>query len=116
MQYTTSLITCGSSGVIRSMVIPGPVVEVVGDPSSGGLGAQPPDAENGLILHVQRMAWNSVQHLKKHINEWSDMYLHKFYFTFDMDTGASKKCYRVVLKINVFQCSYLHMQHALYKP
>jgi len=46
------------SGVTRNMVIPGPVIEVVGDPSNGGLGAVPPDAENGLIFHVLRMAWN----------------------------------------------------------
>jgi len=25
--------------------------------------------------------------------------MHLVHFTFDMDTGASKKCYRVVLKI-----------------
>jgi len=38
------------------MVTPGPVVEVVGNPRSGVLGAVPPDAEKGLILHVLRMA------------------------------------------------------------
>ena len=44
------------SGVTRNMVIPGPVFEVVGDHSSGGLGAVPPDSEKGLIFHVLRMA------------------------------------------------------------
>ena len=38
------------SGVTRSMVIPGPETEVIGESGSGGLGAQPPDAEKGLIF------------------------------------------------------------------
>ena len=53
-------IVSGFEGVVVSgvtnMVIPGPVIEVVGDPSSGGVGVQPPDAEKGLIFHVLRMA------------------------------------------------------------
>ena len=44
------------SGVTRSMVIPGPETEVIGESRSGGLGAQPPDAEKGLILHVLRIS------------------------------------------------------------
>ena len=40
------------SGVTRSMVIPGPETEVIGESESRGLGVQPPDAEKGLILHV----------------------------------------------------------------
>ena len=43
------------SGVTRSMVIPGPETEVIGESGSGGLGAVPPDAEKGLILHVLRI-------------------------------------------------------------
>ena len=43
------------SGVTRSMVIPGPETEVIGESGSGGLGAQPLDAEKGLILHVLRI-------------------------------------------------------------
>ena len=39
-----------NSGVTRSMVIPGPETEVIGESGSGGLGAVPPDAEKGLIL------------------------------------------------------------------
>ena len=38
------------SGVTRSMVIPRPETEVIGESGSGGLGAQPPDAEKGLIF------------------------------------------------------------------
>ena len=45
-----------ASGVTRSMVIPGPETEVIGESGSGGLGAQPPDAEKGLILHVLRIS------------------------------------------------------------
>ena len=41
-----------ASGVTRSMVIPGPKTEVIGESGSGGLGAVTPDAEKGLILHV----------------------------------------------------------------
>jgi len=44
------------SGVARSMVIPGPETEVIGESGSEGLGAQPPDAEKGLILHVLRIS------------------------------------------------------------
>ena len=33
-------------------MIPGPETEVLGESGSGGLGAVPPDAEKGLILHV----------------------------------------------------------------
>ena len=44
------------SGVTRSMVIPGPETEVIRESGSGGLGAQPPDAEKGLILHVLRIS------------------------------------------------------------
>ena len=47
---------CCSSGVTRSMVIPGPETEVIGESGSGGLGAVPPDAEKGLILHVLRIS------------------------------------------------------------
>jgi len=38
------------------MVIPGPETEVIGECGSGGLGAQAPDAEKGLILHVLRIS------------------------------------------------------------
>ena len=44
------------SGVTRSMVTPGPETEVIGESGSRGLGAQPPDAEKGLILHVLRIS------------------------------------------------------------
>jgi len=44
------------SGITESMVIPGPETEVIGESGSGGLGAQPPDAEKGLILHVLKFA------------------------------------------------------------
>ena len=37
------------------MVIPGPGTEVIGESGSGSLGAVPPDAEKGLILHVLRI-------------------------------------------------------------
>ena len=47
--YTCSVIT-------RSMVIPRPETEVIGESGSGGLGAQPPDADKGLILHVLRIS------------------------------------------------------------
>jgi len=47
-----------SSDVTRSMVIPGPETEVIGESGSGGLGAQPSDAEKGLILHVLRISEN----------------------------------------------------------
>ena len=40
------------------MVTPGPETEVKGESESRGLGAQPPDAEKGLILHVLRIALN----------------------------------------------------------
>ena len=39
-----------NGGVTRSMVIPGPETEVIGESRSRGLGAQPPDAEKGLLL------------------------------------------------------------------
>ena len=42
--------------VTRSMVIPGPETEGIGESGSRGLGAQPPDAEKGLILHVLRIS------------------------------------------------------------
>ena len=45
-----------ASGVTKSMVIPGPETEVIGKSGSEGLGAQPPDAEKSLILHVLRIA------------------------------------------------------------
>ena len=45
-----------TSGVTRSMVTPGPETEVIGESGSGGLGAQPPDAEKGLILHFLRIS------------------------------------------------------------
>jgi len=48
--------TVKTSGVTRSMVMPGPETEVIGESGSGGLGAQPPDAERGLILHVLRIS------------------------------------------------------------
>jgi len=51
------------------MVIPGPVVEVVGNPSSRGPGAQPPDAEKVLILHACSENGLKLQHLKKRIDE-----------------------------------------------
>jgi len=38
------------------MVIPGPETEVIGESGSRGLGAQPPDAEKGLISHVLRIS------------------------------------------------------------
>jgi len=38
------------------MVIPGPETEVIVESRSGGLGAQPPDAEKGLFLHVLRIS------------------------------------------------------------
>jgi len=38
------------------MVIPGPETEVIGESGNGGLGAQPPDAEKSLILHVLRIS------------------------------------------------------------
>ena len=41
-----------SSGVTRNMVIPEPETEVIGEFGSRGLGAQLPDADKGLILHV----------------------------------------------------------------
>ena len=44
------------SGITRSMVIPGPETEVIGESGSRGLGAMPPDAEKGLILHVLRIS------------------------------------------------------------
>jgi len=36
------------------MVIPGPETEVIGESGSGGQGAQPPNVEKGLLLHVLR--------------------------------------------------------------
>ena len=45
-----------SSGVTRSMVMSGPETEVIGESGSGGLGAQPPDAEKRLILRVLRIS------------------------------------------------------------
>ena len=45
-----------SRGVTRSKVIPGPETEVIGESGSGSLGAQPPDAEKGLILHVLKIS------------------------------------------------------------
>jgi len=38
------------------MVTPGPETEVIGESGSRGLGAQSPDAEKGLILHVLRIS------------------------------------------------------------
>jgi len=38
------------------MVIPGPETEVIRESGSGDGGAQPPDAEKGLILHVLRIS------------------------------------------------------------
>jgi len=38
------------------MVISGPETEVIGESGNGGLGAQAPDAEKGLILHVLRIS------------------------------------------------------------
>ena len=37
-------------------MIPGPETEVIGKCQSGGLGAQPTDAEKGLSLHVLRIS------------------------------------------------------------
>jgi len=51
---TTLYVT--NSGATRSMVIPGPETKVIGESGSGGLGAYPPDAEKGLILHVLKIA------------------------------------------------------------
>jgi len=38
------------------MVIPGPETEMMGESGSRGLGAVPPDAEKGLILHVLKIS------------------------------------------------------------
>ena len=43
-------INCGSSGVTKSMVIPGPETEAIGESGSGGVGDVPPDAEKSLPL------------------------------------------------------------------
>ena len=45
-----------ASGITTNVVIPGPETEVIAESGSRGLGAQPPDAEKGLILHVLRIA------------------------------------------------------------
>jgi len=54
--HFTILVIAVDSGVTRSMVTPGPETEVIGESGSRGLGAQPPDAEKGLILHVLRIS------------------------------------------------------------